>query len=195
MTKGRTNDGGIDAALVVPPAFHYPPPSGSPAGEPENVRVVLVDDKAEQAKQLSKAPALTTNLAENLRTMGQEHLDAIEARKNLPQPEGLSPYDKALRQHLEKAQAQAVKQIMAAAAEIDAIPAATRAGGIKSEAYGKAVAKILKDHGIEMTITSEHGNIVEVADWMRHWGLNVWDAEKAARRKQAPADPGDGDGS
>lgn len=178
MTSGKANAKGIDLAVFMPPAAE--PPGGlkatvtpSPAGEPAppKVKVMLVDDKAVASEKQSDVTALTKNLSTNMKTMADEHIRVIDQRRAA----GLD---------VDPGHEAAVRQMAKAAAEIDAIPAAlkkvskTKGSGDyphQSMEYAAEVARILKENGIELHVTSEYGQVETLPDWLKAYGFRVWD--------------------
>ncbi|MGE4044189.1 MAG: hypothetical protein AB7F35_05010 [Acetobacteraceae bacterium] len=160
---GRTNAGGIDIVGVV-----RNPEIGP---RPKQVQVVLVDDKAVSAVQLTDVSALTKNLRQNLRSVVDAHEEALRVARE--QGAFIHP------DHEE-----AVRQLSQALKDLDALDAGTvgRTPATKEEArqyrhqrgaYADEVAAILTRNGISILVTSELGKLSDLADWLKRYGFRL----------------------
>jgi hypothetical protein len=164
-TKGQTNEGGIDIVAVRP----------TPKGEkrPDNVPVHLFDDKAVAEPLLGKVPALTERLAKNLKSTAEESLQSLleaKAKGSNPDPDHEA----------------AIAQMLAAAKDIAGIDRSKLAPpgsddkyvpAYQQLAYADAVAAILKKHGITLHITSEYGQVMDLAPWLKRYGFLLWNTQ------------------
>ncbi|HEX3391591.1 MAG TPA: hypothetical protein VHS55_03420 [Solirubrobacteraceae bacterium] len=164
-SKGETNQRGIDIVGVQP----------NPAIGPrlDQVRVHVFDDKAVAANRLGDVSALTENLAENLKRAAEGPLAKLAADEKAGLP--VDPDHKA-----------ALAQMMAASkaiADIDArkLPKTgskdSNAPAYQQLAYADAVAKVLSEHGIYLHITSEYGQVMDLAAWVKRYGFLLWDKQ------------------
>ncbi len=166
-SAGRTNKPGIDIAAFAPRTEEQ-----RLAGEP--VPVHLFDDKAERKVKLGKVSALTENLVENLRDAIKEPRKTIAALEAEGKP--VDPDFRAALDQMEKA----AHRI---ATEIDPSKLPHKGGpGSGNEPYqrveyAREVARILKEEGITLHITSEYGQIMTLADWIKAYGFQLWDQQ------------------
>lgn len=145
------------------------------------VRVMIADDKAYRMRdglgihELQDVSAMTgRRFAENLRTSAAEITAQIDAFEASP---GVRRFP-ANRRYIAGARA-AVRQMERAARAIRRLPVpppgAGRAAHVRSEAYTRAVARILERNNITQVITSRHGNVNALATWMRMQGFLLED--------------------
>jgi hypothetical protein len=145
------------------------------------VRVMIADDKALQMRdfmgihELQDVSAMTgPRFARNLRASAAEIEAQIWRIVNTP---GLSEFPEYV-EYLAGARA-AVQQMIRAARAIERLPVPgrepQRTARIRSEAYTRAVARILEWQNISQVVTSRHGNVNELARWLRSQGFLLED--------------------
>lgn len=164
---GYVNQGGIDIIGFVRPNPNEPLPA--------KVEVHLIDDKAVTKKRLNNVSAQTENLGQNLRAHADEINDQLEA-------------DRTAKRKIDPVHEMAVKQLVAAADAIEALDKSRIGrGGARArhrqDRYIDAVATILKDNGIVMSVTSERGNVKTLAKCLERYGFRMaFDDEDAAAK-------------
>lgn len=167
LSRGRANAGGIDIVGIEPRR------PGDPRTGP--VRVALIDDKALASPQLGDVTAMTgAGLARNL----AKAADEIEGRIAYGRRRGIEPDPDELR---------AIAQMRDAASALDRIHRDRRIGGSsrrrpgeggarhQTEAYARAVARVLAEHNISLIITGEIGNVRTLAPWLGHYRMQFID--------------------
>jgi hypothetical protein len=164
-SKGETNQRGIDIVGV------QPNPLIGPRLDP--VRVHVFDDKAVAANRMGDVSALTENLAKNLKLAAAGPLARLLADEKAGLPVDLD-HKAALTQMLAASEA---------IAGLDARKLAktgskdSRAPAYQQVAYAEAVAKVLSEHRIYLHITSEYGQVMDLAAWVQRYGFMLWDKQ------------------
>jgi len=143
-----------------------------------DVRVVIMDDKALTGTLLERVSAMTgKRLPINLHATANEIETALNALVRTGDIDGNS----ALQEYVTGARA-AVRQMRTAARQMEALgpPPANMRENIP---YLRMVRKILQRNGIEPVISSEYGNVSNLAGWLRTQGFQM-DSEMARRDRE-----------
>nr|WP_207786054.1 MFS transporter [Altererythrobacter segetis] len=166
VMRGGANRPGLD--LV---GFSVPPGSNVRAGD--QVRVVVMDDKAYRSTELENVSAMTgLRLPRNLRSSADEIDAGVRALVRL----GEHIDNPQIAEYVTGARA-AVRQMRNAARELDAIrPPAS--GNLRDRSYLSKVAEVLRRNNIIPVVSSEYGNVRVLAQWLRSQGF-VLDQEYA----------------
>lgn len=171
ITRGGANRPGLDIV-----GFTVEPGRNPRAGD--DVRVVIMDDKALIGTLLERVSAMTgRRLPANLHTTAGEIETALIALIRT----GAVQDNPELAGYVAGARA-AVRQMRNAARELDALgppPPNLR----DNRRYLSKVERILARNGIEPVISSEYGNIRDLAPWLRRQGFRM-DFETSARYEQ-----------
>lgn len=171
ISRGGANRPGLDVV-----GFSVEPGRNPRAGD--DVRVVIIDDKALVGSLLERVSAMTgRRLPVNLRTTAGEVETALVALIRT----GAVHDNPELTGYVAGARA-AVRQMRNAARELDAIgppPANMR----ENRRYLSQVQRVLARNGIEPVISSEYGNIRDLAPWLRRQGFRM-DFESSARYEE-----------
>jgi hypothetical protein len=169
--RGGANRPGLD--LV---GYSVPPGSNVRAGD--QVRVVVMDDKAYRSTELENVSAMTgLRLPRNLRTSADEIEAGVRALVRL----GEHVDNPDIAEYITGARA-AARQMRNAARELDEIrrPAG---GNLRDRSYLSKVAEVLRRNNIVPVVSSEYGNVRLLAQWLRAQGFALDDeyAEILAR--------------
>lgn len=143
-----------------------------------DVRVVIMDDKALTGTLLERVSAMTgRRLPTNLHATANEIETALNALVRTGDIHGNS----ALQEYVTGARA-AVRQMRTAARQLEAL--GPPPGNLRENIpYLRMVRKILQRNGIEPVISSEYGNVSDLAGWLRTQGFQM-DSEMARRDRE-----------
>lgn len=163
IQRGGANRPGLDIV-----GFSTPDGANLLAGD--LVRVVIMDDKAHLSVELDSVSAMTGGrLHKNLLESASEIEAGLQALIRL----GEHRDNAEIAAYVVGAEA-AVRQMRAAAADLAALPPPPR-GDMRSRTHFARVAKVLRRHNIVPVISSEYGNVRQLALWLRRMGFKLDD--------------------